>query len=340
MTVVQGATVAQGGTVVQGAAAPERSLARMPDFFVVGHPKSGTTALYEMLKAHPQIYMCPEKEPWFFASELRFRPPPRKPIGIPQTLEEYLSLFEAAHPGQRMGEASTPYLWSHNAAAAIAKAQPTAKIVAVLREPVSFLRSLHLQFLEAYIETEPDFGRALALEQSRREGRDIPRDTYWPQMLLYSEHVRYVEQLRRYREVFAPEQMLVLAYEDFRSDNEATVRVVLRFLEVEDSHTVESVQANPSVRPRSQRANALVQALTVGRGPLAGAVKRPLKALTPQGPRRRALDAFRRRMIYAEPLAPDERLTGQLRGRFKPAVFALSEYLERDFVGLWGYDRD
>jgi hypothetical protein len=328
-------------TAVQGTAvAPQRTFAHMPDFFVVGHPKSGTTALYEMLKAHPQIYMCAEKEPWFFASELRFRPPPRKPVGIARTLEEYLSLFEDARPGQRLGEASTPYLWSRSAAAAIAESQPTAKIVAVLREPVSFLRSLHLQFLEAYIETETDLGRALALEPARREGRHIPRDTYWPQMLLYSEHVRYVEQLRRYRAVFAPEQVLVLAYEDFRRDNEATVRAVLRFLEVKDSRMIEVVQANPTVRPRSQRANALVQALTVGRGPLAGAVKRPLKALTPQGPRRQVLDAFRRRMIYAEPFAPDERLTRQLRSRFKAEVFALSDYLERDFAGLWGYDRD
>jgi hypothetical protein len=328
-------------TMAQAATAePERALAQMPDFFVVGHPKSGTTALYEMLKAHPQIYMCPEKEPWFFASELRFRPPPRKPVGIPRTLEEYLSLFQNARPDQRVGEASTPYLWSHSAAAAIAEAQPAAKIVAVLREPVSFLRSLHLQFLEAYIETETDLGRALALEQARSEGRHIPRDTYWPQMLLYSEHVRYVEQLRRYRAVFAPEQLLVLAYEDFRRDNQATVRQVLRFLEVENTQTIEPVQANPSVRPRSQRANALIQALTVGRGPLAGAVKRPLKVLIPQGPRRRALDAFRRRMIYAEPLAPDNDLARQLRMRFKQEVLTLSDYLERDFAGLWGYDRD
>ena len=323
--------------VREATAAPARAL-RMPDFFVVGHPKSGTTALYEMLNAHPRIHMCPEKEPWFFASELRFRSPPRKPVGIPETIEEYLGLFKGALPGQRLGEASTPYLWSRTAAGAIAEARPDAKIVAVLREPASFLRSLHLQFLEAFIETETDLERALELERDRREGRQIPRETYWPQMLLYSDHVRYVEQLCRYREVFPAEQVLVLAYEDFRRDNKATVRTVLRFLEVEDTEAIESVQANPSVRPRSQRANALVQALTVGRGPVAGAVKRPLKALTPEGPRRRALDAFRRRMIYAEPHAPDERLERRLRMRFKAEVLALGDYLGRDFAALWGYD--
>jgi hypothetical protein len=29
----------------------------------------------------------------------------------------------------------------------------------------------------------------------------------------------------------------------------------------------------------------------------------------------------------------------ELRRRFKPEVLALSEYLERDLVALWGYDR-
>ncbi len=86
--------------------------------------------------------------------------------------------------------------------------------------------------MQTNIETESDLARALALEPARREGRSMPRHTYWPQTLLYSEHVRYVEQLRRYREHFAPEQMLVLVYDDFRSDNEATVRRVLRFLDV------------------------------------------------------------------------------------------------------------
>ncbi|HYM44949.1 MAG TPA: sulfotransferase [Solirubrobacteraceae bacterium] len=311
---------------------------RVPEFFIVGHPKSGTTALYEMLRRHPQIYMPAEKEPWFFSTELRFRPPPRTPVGIPDTLDEYLALFEGATPEQRVGEASTTYLWSRTAAAGIADVQPAARIVAILREPASFLRSLHLQFLEAYIETETDFRKAISLEDARREGRLVHRHTYWPQMLLYSEHVRYVEQLRRYHEVFPSEQVLVLVYDDFRRDNEATVRRVLRFLEVDDTSSIEVMEANPTVRPRSQRFHELVQAVSVGRGPAARAVKASLKALTPERLRRNALHAFRRRVVYATPRSPDESLTIELRRRFKPEVVALSEYLDRDLVTLWGYD--
>jgi hypothetical protein len=311
---------------------------RVPDFFIVGHPKSGTTALYEMLKRHPEIFMCEEKEPWYFSPELRLRPPPRKPFAIPESFEQYLSLFAAAAPRQRAGEASTTYLWSRAAAGLIAEACPEARIVAILREPASFLRSLHLQFIEAHIETESDFRRAIALEADRREDRHISRHSYWPQMLQYAEHVRYVEQLRRYEAVFPAEQLLVLIYDDFRADNDGTVRSVLRFLGVDDAAPVDSVELNSTVRARSQRVHELVHAVAVGRGPVSGAVKAAVTAITPQGARRRLLGTVRRRVVYREPPVADAKLMGELRVRFRPEVEALSEHLGRDLIGLWGYD--
>jgi hypothetical protein len=310
---------------------------RIPDFFVVGHPKSGTTALYSMLRRHPQIFMPDGKEPWFFAEELHERTPPR-PEGTPKTLEQYTAWFADAGARQRVGEASPLYLWSHTAARAIADVQPDAKIIAILREPASFLRSLHLQFIQTYIETENDFAKALALEPARRAGREIPRYTYWPQTLLYSEHVRYVEQLRRYEAVFPREQMLILAYDDFRADNEATVRQVLRFLEVDDGVSVEPLDANPTVRARSQRVHELLHAVSVGRGPLSLALKSAIKTVVPQRLRRGAVGTIRDRLVYAEPAPVDALLMAQLRRRFKPEVVALANLLDRDVVRLWGYD--
>ena len=310
---------------------------RVPDFFIAGHPKSGTTALYEMLSGHPQIFMPKPKELWFLAEELRDRPPPL-PGGMARTLEEYLALFEPARPGQRVGEATTLYLWSQSAAGAIARLAPQARVIVVLREPASFLRSLHLQFVESYIETESDLARAIALEGARREGRGIPPHTYWPRMLLYSEHVRYVEQLRRFREALSPEQVLVLIYDDFRRDNEAVLRSVMRFLGVDDAAPIETVEANPTVAVRSQRLHELVHAVSVGRGPASLAVKGTIKALTPRGLRRRALRAAEHSVVYTSPPPPDEHLMLELRRRFRGEVQALSEYLERDLVALWGYD--
>jgi hypothetical protein len=310
---------------------------RVPDFFIVGQPKCGTTALGEILRSHPQIFMPANKEPWYFASELHERTPPR-PEGTPETLDEYLDLFEGAASEQRAGEATVLYLWSRTAAKAIAAVQPEARIIAIVREPASFLRSLHLQFLQAYVETEPDLRRALALEDERREGRGIPPNSYWPATLMYSEHVRYVEQLRRFYDVFDAEQILVLVYDDFRADNDAVARQVMRFLDVDDTVAIESGEVNPTVQPRSQRLHELFGSLVLGRGAVPSAVKGAVKALTPAGLRRRALHATQRHLVFAEPSPADERLMQELRVRYAGEVRALSEFLGRDLVGQWGYD--
>src|SRR6476661_3206155 len=92
-----------------GAAVPATA-ARVPDFFIVGHAKCGTTALYEMLKAHSQIFM-PDykwgagKEPWYYS---RDNPQPQTD-GVRSvaftgrrdvSLEEYTALFAAAREDQ------------------------------------------------------------------------------------------------------------------------------------------------------------------------------------------------------------------------------------------------
>src|ERR1035437_1135837 len=310
---------------------------RMPDFMIVGHPKCGTTALHHMLRRHPQIFMPDLKETWFFVPELQSRL--RRPGRRPDTLEEYMQLFAPAEPEQRAGEASPVYLLSESAAARIAEVDPGARIIAILREPASFLRSLHLQFVQTHVEDQTDLRTALALEESRREGRNIPRDSVRPQTLLYSEMVKYVEQLERYRAVFPREQMLVLIYDDFRSDNEGTARRVLRFLDVDEEVPVAATEANPSVRVRSQPLHHLVQSVSDGRGPASRAVKASVRPLPPRALRPRARRTAGRKVIFAEPPPADETLALELRRRFAPEVEALSEYLDRDLVSLWGYDQ-
>jgi hypothetical protein len=246
----------------------------VPDFFIVGHPKCGTTALYEMLRRHPQIYMPDFKEPWFFAEDMRPRFQPARSGVVPETLDAYVALFAGAAQGQRTGEASSSYLRSRTAAASIARLRPDARILAILREPASFLRSLHHQMLADHVETEKDLRKAISLEAARQEGRGIPRRSHLPQMLLYSDHVRYVEQLRRYRDVFGAAQVLVIVYDDFRADNEATLRRVQQFLDVSDEVALDMFDANTSDRRmRSQQLDDLVNTVSVGRGPLSRAVK-------------------------------------------------------------------
>jgi Sulfotransferase family len=313
--------------------------ARVPDFFIVGQPKSGTTALYEILRRHPQLYMPELKEPMLMASDLLaglLRPTVR---ARPQTLQDYLALFAEAGPEQLAGEASALYLCSLDAAANIARLQPAARIIAILREPASFLRSLHLQLLQDHNESERDLRKALALEGDRRQGKHVPPECPRPAALLYGDYVRYVEQLDRYRAAFPAEQMLVLIYDDFRSDNEATVRRVLRFLGVDDAQALQLTDANPSVRLRSRRMDDVVHRLATGRGPLTSALKAPLKALSSRRVRHGALRIARRHLLYGEPQSPDDGVMIELRRRFKDEVEAVSEYLDRDLVRLWGYDR-
>ena len=142
-----------------------------------------------------------------------------------------------------MGRRPSVYLWSQTAAANIAALQPQARIVAILREPASFVRSLHLQMLQNHIETVKDLSKALSLEDARSRGKRIPRSCARPEALLYSEWVRYVEHLRRYHAAFPCEQVQALIYDDFRADNEQTARSVLRFLGVDDAVAIRAKEA-------------------------------------------------------------------------------------------------
>jgi hypothetical protein len=315
---------------------------RLPDFFIVGHAKCGTTALYQMLRGHPQIYMPENKEPRFFAPELwsRFRDRASIEAKRLHTLDGYLALFAAASPEQRVGEATTAYLRSSSAASRIAQAQPSARIIAILREPASFLRSFHLQLVKSNVETQRDLRKAMALEEARRHGERIPRGCHTPATLLYSDHVRYVEQLRRFRAVFPPEQVLVLIYDDFRRDNEATMSQVLRFLEVDGTPPIESIETKRVKAVRSLQLHQLAGGVRVARRnpAAAGRLSRTVNALTPPPLRSDAFRSVWRRVVYAAPRPPDEELMLELRRRFKGEVVALSDYLGRDLVTLWGYD--
>jgi hypothetical protein len=316
----------------------------VPDFFIVGHAKCGTTALYEMLRRHPQIYMPDAKEPMFFArngaaaasaSDRRaFEQTGRRS----ETLAQYKALFADAEPGQRTGEASTFYLFTPAAPGRIARAQPDARVIAILREPASFLHSLHAQMLQNQAESETDLLKAIALEGERRAGRRIPRHSYWPAALMYSDRVRYAEQLRRYHDAFPAEQVLVLIYDDFRDDNEGTVRRVLRFLDVDDEVPLQSLEANPSVSVRAVRLDMLMRDVRQGRGPVRRAVRSAVRTLTSSRMRGTVLYPLRRRVVYGEAQPPDPALTAELRRRYKHEVVAASEYLGRDLVALWGYD--
>ena len=173
--------------------------------------------------------------------------------------------------------------------------QPAARCIAILREPASFVRSLHLQLVQEHVETEKDL-RASA--QSSSDARIDPRRPR--RVLRYSDHVHYVEQLRRFHASFPREQVLVLIYDDFRRDNEATVRRVLRFLDVDDTCRSRRSHANPT-RGRALAAARRGDQQAVRRG--RPGVRAPQGTLSgrsrPSACARRAMSTLRRRVVYA-----------------------------------------
>jgi Sulfotransferase family len=328
-----------------GAGLAQAESGPIPDFFLVGHEKCGTTALYRMLRGHPQIFMPDLREPRFFSPDMRLFSPDMhlhdgeaSGGGRPHDLESYRALFAPAEPGQMVGEASPQYLGSHVAAERIAAVAPGAKIVAILREPVSFLRAMHRQSVKDLLEDQRDLARAMALEEDRRAGRVVlPARQDSPARLLYSEHVRYLEQLRRFEERFPPSQILVLIYEDYRRNNDQTVRRVWRFLGVDDSLPVPAVGRGWSRKTvrfmslhRLSRALKFAHHRTDRSSPVADAIY----ALTP----RPVLELWRR-VVYTRTDAPDDAFGAELRRRLKPEVQALGEHLGMDLVKLWGYER-
>ena len=320
----------ESGNVASTEALADRPQAaqKVPDFFIVGHHKSGTTALYEMLRSHPDIFMPELKETLFFARELHPGIKPEDPqpdtlAGVPRPVRA-----DQTGPTRRRGVAFVSEIEHGGNAHRRAGAGR-----AHHRDPP---RAGQLPAVDAPgdaqgpHEIERDLRKAIAREQAERETKPV---------LWYSkERVQYTEQLRRYHAAFGPEQVLILIYDDFRADNEATVRRVLRFLGVDETAPVARSEANQAVLVRSPRLHGFIRSLYLGHGPVARILKPALKALSTQRLRRHGLIHLRDRVIYGKPVAPDDRLMLELRRAFKPEVEALGEYLGRDLVSLWGYD--
>src|SRR5688572_20204409 len=138
-----------------------------PDFFVVGAPRSGTTALCNYLRTHPELFISSPKEPTYFGRDLV---PKRFP-----SLESYLELFANTGKSKRAGDGSVAYLASDYAAEEIHRFNPHASIVMILRDPVEMMHSLHLKHYLMGIEPCRTLEAALAAEPGRlRDGTGVP----------------------------------------------------------------------------------------------------------------------------------------------------------------------
>jgi hypothetical protein len=299
------------------------NLQKTPDFFIVGAPKCGTTAMAEYLSRHPDIFMA-RKEMHYFGRDLRwgsqiFRRQPR----------EYWREFAARNGQARAGEASVWYLYSSYAAAEIKAHSPRARIIIMVREPAEMLHSLYAQFRLDGNEHLPTFAAALAAEPDRQAGRRCTRNTYFRQGLLYHEVARFTRQIQRYFEVFGRERVQVVLYDDFAADTAAVYRRMLDFLEVAPVRTPEDFPViNGSQRLRSPFLRKLMSDPLVRGTALALRFWMPGRLFIALQQLESRLMQLNSRPVQRPPL--EEGLRWRLKEDFAPEVDRLGDLLGRD----------
>lgn len=307
-------------------AGTERKLqAGKPGFFIVGAPKSGTTAMSEYLGAHPDIFMA-RKEMHFFGSDLKFGP-----HFFRRNEREYLAEYREWNAQHQAGEASVWYLFSREAAAEIKAFNPEARIIIMLREPVSMLYSLYHQFKVDGNENLPSFEQALAAESLRREGRNMPRTAYFPAGLVYRETARYTDQVRRFFDAFGREQVYVIIYDDFAAEPAGAYQKVTQFLGVGSAPArADFGVVNGNKRVRSSALRAVLSEPFVRASVLACRRWLPQSVFGVLQRTEACIQRYNTRPAARPPLDPE--LRAQLKREFVPVVERLSALLGRDLT--------
>jgi hypothetical protein len=231
----------------------------LPNFFVIGVPKAGTTALHVALARHPQLYLSEVKEPKFFLCD--GPPPTRGGPGDARTFreriwrrEDYEALFARAPEGALRGESTPFYLYDPDAQRRLHQAVPDARLIVVLRDPIDRAHSNWTHLWSAGLEPEGDFLAACRLEQRRAEAGWAP---FWR----YLDLGRYGEQLQRLYTRFPREQVLILRYWQLRDEPAATLDRICGFLGVQAGLLTEIPAANVTEHATASLKNRMLSGL-------------------------------------------------------------------------------
>lgn len=262
----------------------------MPTFVVVGAARSGTTSLWHILSGHPDVFMAPEKEPRFFLD-----------ADAPESLDRYRASFRDWRGEHAVGEVSPVYMYSPAAMQRMFDVLPSARLVAILRDPVDRAYSDYWQRRGDGRERRP-FAEVVAGGGS-----------------IYLRRSRYLEHLRRVCEIYPRESLRVELFEDLCHRPVEVCRDVYRHIGVAPDYVPRDLgrRANPYVRFRSQRVRALSRRLP---GIVRKLVGRLNSSRSPYPP----LDAELRR---------------RLQDGFRAENAGLAEWLGRD-LGAWEPARD
>ncbi len=297
---------------------------RLPDFFIIGAAKAGTSSLYRYIKQHPQVFMSPKKEPHFFSFDDQSKLTKGPGDTIPQAvtnLEDYARLFESAPEGAVVGEASTSYLYRKEAPERIKTLVPEAKCIAVLRNPVDRAYSAYMHLVRDGRMPNKTFGDALAQEKERIADN-------WDPIWHFVHVGLYHEQLLRYYRYFPKDQIKVFLYEDFTSDPMGLVRQVFQFLGVDDAFIPQQdFKSNVSGEIKKQALQKWIRLLFDTPNPIRWISRKVL----PEKDRFRFSENVRGKNLQVKRASADER--ARLLPFFREDVLALQELIQRDLSG-------
>jgi hypothetical protein len=290
-----------------------------PNFFIVGAPKCGTTAMNDYLAQHPDIFMA-KKEIHYFGSDLKMK--------LKTSESEYLNYFNEAGSKKIIGEASVWYLFSQTAAIEIKKFSPGAKILIMLRNPVQVLHSLHSQHLYDGNENVLDFETAMNLDAERKKGNKIPESLDFFELPSYRDSVLFARQVKRYLDNFGKENVHIILYEDFVANTEKAVRGTLDFLGVDSKIPIAYDVINPNKTIRFFSLHRLLKNPSWG-------LKRVVRIILPFKKLRHSIMAYLSKwnIRIKKRDKMDDRLYGRLKDSFAEDVNSLARIINRDLSG-------
>lgn len=211
-----------------------------PNLFIIGTPKAATTTIHEILSGHQEIYMSETKEPHYFSSIGKKFSSYAK---ISQH-EEYMKLFENAGSRKYIGESSVSYMHDKKAMYEIKRNSPSAKIVIMLRDPVSRMYSHWLMDVRDGIQKK-NFRAAVLEDYARTEkGFGVSH--------MYIECSLYANQIKSALELFGRDSVFIGFFEDFIADNTSFMLNLYRWLGVQEDDTFIKIKSNPSSEPKNK----------------------------------------------------------------------------------------
>jgi len=214
---------------------------KWPNFFIVGGMRCGSTSLYEYLKKIPGIYMSPEKEPYYFLDTNEYD----RLIPTHFNKKQYLEQFHGVRDQKAVGEASPLYLTNPNTPRLIYKTIPNAKIIIILRDPVSRIFSNYQMYYtnKSTFNENRTFHEAIHCKPGQK-GYDLSEK--------YFRFSSYYDAVKRYLDIFGNKNVKIILFDDLIQETRKTLSSVLKFLSVDGKLPNTFEIYNPTVIPKGK----------------------------------------------------------------------------------------